>query len=185
MEDTRFSIRHATDSDAEAIAKVHVTAWREAYAKILPAQMLTGIDVAQRTSRWRKILQTKAECKDDMVAVSIRGKDILGFVSVGPQRNEKLRLQGFSAEIEALYVLHAEQRIGIGRALLRKGADHLLQVGHQAVALWVLEGNRPARAFYESIGADQIDEREDERGAITLKECAYGWPDLNKLASRR
>jgi len=50
------SIRHARVEDAEAIAAVHVAAWRESYTGLVPAEMLASLSVDERADRWRRIL---------------------------------------------------------------------------------------------------------------------------------
>ena len=39
-----FQIRDARSEEAAGIARVHVDAWRDAYAALLPSQHLTGLD---------------------------------------------------------------------------------------------------------------------------------------------
>ena len=185
MADANTQIRTARLSDAEAIAAVHVASWREAYTGLLPE-----LNVDERTKRWRKILEAKSNKADDMTAVAMVGTRLLGFVSVGPQRDEKLHSQGFTAEFQALYVLKSAQRSGVGGKLLQQGAEHMLETGHRNAALWVLEDNGPARAFYEAMGARPIGLgarpirlREDVRGEVSLIELAYGWRDLRELVT--
>jgi hypothetical protein len=49
--------------------------------------------------------------------------------------------------------------------------------------VWVLAAN-PGRAFYATLGGQQVDEKEITIGAAPLLEVAYGWPDLRELAHR-
>jgi ribosomal protein S18 acetylase RimI-like enzyme len=57
-------------------------------------------------------------------------------------------------------------------------SSSLQQRGFSAAALWVLRENLRARRFYERLGGKVIAETEDVRGAATLVELAYDWPDL-------
>ncbi len=50
------NIRPATAMDADAIAKVHVTAWRESYSGLVPDLVLDALSVSSRAERWRRIL---------------------------------------------------------------------------------------------------------------------------------
>lgn len=84
------SVLKAGTADAEAIALVHISSWQEAYRGLLPDRILSGLDVTDRADRWRKILRTKAEKTDGLVAIAAQGSKVVGFVSVGPQRDEKL-----------------------------------------------------------------------------------------------
>ena len=182
MTNSRTLIRAATPADAEAIASVHVVSWREAYEDLLPKKMLSALDVAERSKRWRSILSSKSEKSEMPVFIAMREEKTIGFVSAGPQRQKDLNRQGFAGEIEALYVLKARQRSGVGRELLHVAAENLLQAGISSAALWVLEDNYPARGFYEAMGARPITTRKDVRGDVVLSELAYGWVDLVMLA---
>lgn len=52
----------------------------------------------------------------------------------------------------AIYLLAERRRQGIGRQLRAASAAWLQAHGYQAVLLWVLEANGPARTFYEMLG---------------------------------
>ncbi len=53
----------------------------------------------------------------------------------------------------------------------------------RGAALWVLEGNVPARRFYEALGGAVVGRREDHRGKGTLLvEVACGWATVTSLA---
>ena len=51
-----FSIREAAPGDAPDFASSQVLAWRAAYAGILDAGYLAGMDVERLTQRWAGIL---------------------------------------------------------------------------------------------------------------------------------
>jgi hypothetical protein len=57
-------------------------------------------------------------------------------------------------------------------------AGALLERGHRAVSLWVIDTNWVARRFYESLGGTPIAEKR-----AGLVEVAYGWTDLRRLLS--
>lgn len=80
-----------------------------------------------------------------------------------------------------LYVLARAQRQGIGRTLMRLAAERLAEQGFASAGLWVLEGNRPARAFYDALGGSVLARRVDSRDGWTLPEVAYGWDGLAQL----
>ncbi len=103
---------------------------------------------------------------------------IIGFGSSGPQPDASLPCSG---EIRALYVLRTAQRQGVGRALMAAVARDLLAQGHASASLWVLEGNVPARRFYEALGGRELARREQQREGFSAVGIAYGWPDLNAL----
>lgn len=112
------------------------------------------------------------------------GLSIAGFGSCGRQRSPDLAEAGFDGEFQAIYVLQAAQRRGVGRALMAEMARDLVSRGFQGGALWVLDGNRPARGFYEALGGHVIGAREDRRDKdLTLAEVAYGWASLGTIGA--
>ena len=174
-------VRRALESDAETLASVHVTAWREAYSELLPAEMLSRLDVADRAERWAGIIADFSRENAGSAFLAVEPGGAKGFVSVGEQRDQALADRGYSGEITAIYVLEAAQRRGIGRALLREAATHLRRSGHTAAALWVLEKNWKARRFYEALGSRPVAQRQETRPDALLHEVAYAWDDLSLL----
>ena len=131
-------VRTAADADVEAIAAVQVAAWRVAYAGIMPAAFLAGLDPAE-VARARRELPPQANM---LVAESPAG-DVRGFCV-------------FSAhEVHAIYVDPAHTGEGHGRALLAAARE---AIGGAFVA-WVAERNHPARRFFERSGLAADGER--------------------------
>lgn len=179
------SIRLAQLEDAEAIAGVHVAAWRESYTGLVPAEMLASLSVEERADRWRRILGDPDPAVATVAFVACaRGGAVVGFGSCGRQRSAELARAGFGGEFQAIYVLRAAQRCGVGRALMGAMARALADRGLQGGALWVLAGNQPAMDFYGRLGGAVVAQREDERGeGIILAENAYGWASVALLAA--
>ena len=48
------TIREAARQDCDAIGEVHVAAWRETYAGLLPEAMLAGLSPGRRADMWRR-----------------------------------------------------------------------------------------------------------------------------------
>jgi GNAT superfamily N-acetyltransferase len=87
------------------------------------------------------------------------------------------------AEIRILYVRDAHQRRGIGRALVQAAAERLAAWGHSGLLIWVFEPHERARRFYEALDGQLRGERTREIRGFTVHEVAYGWDDLQFLAS--
>jgi GNAT superfamily N-acetyltransferase len=155
------------------VAHVHVQAWREAYAGIIPDAVLAGLDPAPRMAMWRQVL-----ARGRTVHLAEQQGTLVGFAAGRPQSDASLP---YSGEIAAIYVLHSAQRCGIGRALMAAVARELLAQGHTGATLWVLDANRPARRFYEALGGKVIVAREQERDGVRAIGIAYGWSDLSLL----
>jgi ribosomal protein S18 acetylase RimI-like enzyme len=190
------AIRRARPGDAAAIAAVHVAAWRETYAGLVPKRMLSAFSVAERTRRWHRILTASDPSLGSAVFVAVaRDRGIVGFGSCGRQPVAALLADGFAGEFSALYLLAAHQRQGLGRRLMALMAQDLLARELRGAALWVLRDNEPARRFYEVLGAkvvgqrvETVDEHLTGRRAQArddeLHEVAYGWLDLSILVPR-
>jgi ribosomal protein S18 acetylase RimI-like enzyme len=188
-----IAIRRAQVGDAAAIATVHVAAWRETYAGLVPERMLSALSVEERTGRWHRILTLPDPSMESAVFVAGSDQGVVGFGSCGRQRVATLVADGFTGEFSALYVLAAHQRRGIGRRLMVLMAQDLMARDLCGAALWVLRDNHPARAFYEALGAKVVGQRVETVGEHVrgerrvraddeLHEVAYGWPDLSILA---
>jgi ribosomal protein S18 acetylase RimI-like enzyme len=137
--------RAAHPADAQAIAAVHVATWRDAYAGLLPDELLAGLDVDEWAERWRGRLAAPAE--GTFALVFETAGQVGGFVSGGPSRDE---FPG--GEVYAIYVDPACQGRDAGRRLLAAAARHLAEARFTDASLWVLADNDPARGFYESQG---------------------------------
>jgi phosphoribosylanthranilate isomerase len=166
-------LRRATPADAEALGEVHVAAWREAYAGLMPDRVLTRLDPGKRATMWRRTLE-----QGTRVNVAQRAGTIVGFASSGAQRDLSVPVR---AEIHAIYVRRSAQRQGVGRALMSAVARDLLAQGYTSALLWVLEANTPARRFYEELGGREICRRQQERDGFSATGIAYAWEDLNSL----
>lgn len=175
-------IRPAISDDAEMIAEIHVQAWRETYAGLLPKSLLDGLSVEQRMTWWRTVLDELVTPQRAVYLATDDQARTIGFGSYGPQRDPKLDAAGYGGEFEAIYLLDEAKRQGIGRQLMKTMAAAMLAGGYQGAALWVLRENDPARWFYEALGAAIIGKREERRSdALVLHEVAYGWRSLGPL----
>jgi len=176
------SIRAATEADAKTIAALHVEAWRESYAELIPAKALALFDVEEQARRWREILGA-APASDLVLLLRFGDEPPCGFASCGRQRGPRLEALGYAGEVQALYILQNGQRRGGGRALMRVMARHFLAQGWDAASVWLFRDNLPARRFYEAMGAVPTGEAGvwETLGQV-LPDVAYGWRDLSGLA---
>jgi phosphoribosylanthranilate isomerase len=166
-------LRHADHADAEALARVHVQAWREAYVGQVPDAVLQGLDPAQRAVMWRDAMARTAQ-----VQLAIQDGEIIGFGASRPQPDPTLP---FAGEISAIYVLRHAQRLGTGRRLMAAMAQDLLARSLQSASLWVLETNAPARRFYAELGGVEVARRPRIREGFSAVGVAYAWDDVRIL----
>lgn len=135
-------------SDAEAIAEVHIRAWKDTYDHLLPAGFFTTEWQEGRRQLWRVILGTENPHRSVRVAVSeTPGEErrIVGFALAGRPQDAKAP-RGLL--LYSLYVLAEHHGAGVGQGLLEA------VLGDRPAFLWVERTNARARAFYERNGFD-------------------------------
>jgi GNAT superfamily N-acetyltransferase len=122
-----WSIRPATDADAEEISEILVAAGRVAWGPFL------GEARVEEANRGRVH-------PADLVAVDEAG--VLAFVS----------WNATTGEIDRLYTHPRGWRRGAGRVLLERAVEALRAAGLRQAWLVTEERNEGARRFYESVG---------------------------------
>ena len=140
------ALRPATPADADAVAAVHVASWRSIYAGLLPEGLIGAQTLERRRRQWRSLLRAPGQ----RTWVAELAGEVVGFCNAGPARDDDLP-EGVG-EVYAIYLLAGVWRRGLGRALWRAGVEALAADGCAEVAVWVLEGNERALAFYRSLG---------------------------------
>ncbi|MDB5802634.1 MAG: hypothetical protein JWL63_3573 [Rhodocyclales bacterium] len=165
-------IRPATPDDAQAIAEVHVAAWRSAYAGLMPQNVLDALSVEQRAAGWHRTLSSPGSSMTS-VASGEDGK-VVGFALYGPSRDED-RVNGLTGELLAINLLPQVWRCGFGRSLCDQALSHAQDQGWQSLTLWVLRENAGARAFYESMGfeLDGMEKTDTRLVGSPLNELRY------------
>ena len=160
-----MNVRAATAADANAIAQIHVDAWRAAYRGTMPDDYLDSLQVAERERMWSGVLARPAPAK------LVVNEPLTAFCYYGPSRDGE---EGV-AEIYALYVRPDAWRQGAGRLLCEHAHADMRQREFPAVALWVLITNTLARNFYDRIGyAPDGAERQNTRlTRFALHEMRY------------
>jgi GNAT superfamily N-acetyltransferase len=91
------------------------------------------------------------------------------------------RRHGLDAELTALYLIGGAQRAGIGRRLVAAVAAAQRAHGANGLIVWVISGNKAARAFYERLAAELLVEQPFTWDGMDLVEVGYGWRDLSAL----
>ncbi len=158
-------IRDATPDDAHAVASLQVSAWRAAYAGILPNQLLAELSVELREDSWRAAIEDPS----GLVLVAA-DKELLGFCALAlPSRDEDGDER--TAEVSATYVDPSRWQGGIGRSLLTQALGSLEDGRWDAVTLWVFRRNAQARAFYARSGfrPDGTTSTHDASGVTTAR----------------
>lgn len=173
---SRFVIFPPGPADAEDLARVHVTSWRETYRDLLPAAFLARMSQADYARRFARALTAPSAHEVTLAAGDRYG--LAGYASGGPSR----RGEAGEAEVAVLYVLSAAQGEGVGRALLAETARALQARGARSLVISVLRDNVRARGFYEHLGGQPDPPRQEPGpGGRLLYEVAYRWPEIGDL----
>ena len=139
-------IRKAQTSDANAIARIHLTSWQVVYRGHIPDEVLNNLSLNEREQMWRELLE-----KNVNVLVLLKDDNLVGFISFGPSqdnRDDPL----YIAEITTLYIMPNEWRNGFGKKLLNAAISLIIKSNFRTVILWVVDSNQRAKSFYEING---------------------------------
>jgi GNAT superfamily N-acetyltransferase len=173
---TEITIRPATPADAVAIAQVRVDAWRTTYKGMIPDAYLAAMKVEESAALWEKILT--AGPNSTSVFVAVDASAVVGFAAGHMLAEPK---HGVDAELSAVYLVRDAQRTGVGQRLVATVAAAQRAHGATGLIVWVIAGNKAARAFYEKLGAELLIEQPFTWDGMDLVEAGYGWRDLNAL----
>jgi len=133
-----IEIRGATLEDVPRIARVHAKADWESHAPLFGAQAY-ALDVAECEQRWRQALRDG------------------GVLLVATDRGVIVGLGHACADrIDALYILAAYHRQGIGKAMLARLLHALHERGIREARFDVVAVNAQAIAFYAAQGARPV-----------------------------
>ena len=169
-----YAIIPAGPGDAAALARVHVTAWRQTYDGILPPGYLDRLSVPLQARRWRRRLTDGAETT--LLAEGPAGA--VGYASTTWSRHAGAEHE---AEINTLYLVRDAQGVGLGRDLLTAAARLMAARGATSLVIGVLRDNVRARGFYERLGGRCEDGAGDWVAGRTVATVDYRWDDLAAL----
>ncbi len=147
-------VRSPDPGDAGRLAEINVMTWRHAYAGIVPAAYLDGLDLAAFQERWRtQLVEGRAGASFLVATVD---EVACGYVVFGGYRRQEdgdpdEDVAGWG-EIYAIYTDPGFQGRGAGGALHDAAIGGLRVAGCTRAALWVLVGNEPSRRWYAARG---------------------------------
>lgn len=163
--------RVALVADAPAIARLHAQSWRIAYRGALSDAYLDGPIEAERLTVWRQRLEQPAS--NQFVMLAHQHEQAAGFICAYGAEDPT-----WGTFIDNLHVAHEFKRQGIGASLMQRVAAWSRR--HHAgcsLYLWVLQSNRPAQRFYESIGGTLAGEGTwQPPDGSALPKLRYTWP---------
>lgn len=168
-------VRPARSLDGEAVAEVHVAAWKAAYPGLVDQDYLDGLRAADHVTGWRRRIRSR-ELGTTQVALDPQGF-VIGFVSYGASRDPDTLGAG------ELYSLHVHPRHwgrGVGKVLFDACVRALRRDGYRELHLWVMQNDPRALGFYRGrgLGPDGAFKRDEPDDGVRLDLVRYtGWID--------
>jgi ribosomal protein S18 acetylase RimI-like enzyme len=174
MSDSRVAniyYREANVADCPGVANVHVRAWRESFAEIVPQAFLDKMSVEKRALAFAERF-----CDESyrMYVAEVPKRGIVGFVDFGEPRE---RIAAYETELYAIYILPEFQRRGVGRRLFDLGVEALIKDGKSSMYLLALEVS-PYKSFYEKMGGRVVGRKRIELEAVMFEAEVHGWDSL-------
>lgn len=145
------SVRPARPQDAERVARVQLSTWRQAYPD-LPLDV-PEVEVA---AVWLRAVEQPPTPRHRLL-VAMDAAELVGFAASGPLDDEDLRAgsAGDVSSDSALTALLVEPRWGRrghGSRLLAATVDHWRLDGTTRAVAWLLERDAVSSAFLQSSG---------------------------------
>lgn len=164
-----INIRLAKAADAYKIAEIHVISWQKIYRGHIPAVVLDSLSISKREQQWRALIDNATS-----ILLIEKNNKILGFASFCPSRDIDTN-PTTCGEISAIYLNPTVWHQGLGKKLCNRALTELEKMGFNQVILWVLQENKLARKFYESIGFTNTKHTKKERydKDVILNEVRY------------
>jgi ribosomal protein S18 acetylase RimI-like enzyme len=167
MTQALITIRRALPGDAEQIAAVHDSAWREAYRGLIPGRELEKLIARRGPDWWRRAVAQGSR----LLVFSLHGT-IGGYVTYGRNRAPSMHFDG---EIFELYLAPEYQGMGFGSRLFKAARHDLAANGLDSMLVWTLSDNARALAFYRRMGGEQVRRASEHFGAEKLGRLAFGF----------
>ena len=127
------SVRLARENDAPAVGLVQAAVWRDAYAGVLPAQVLDTFEPTAFANAWRRSLAAPPAGVYRLLA-ACAGDQVVGFASIGPSQDPDASPE--TGELSAIGVHPRARRAGHGSRLLNATVDTLRGAGAETLHTW-------------------------------------------------
>jgi GNAT superfamily N-acetyltransferase len=161
-------VREATPDDIPALARLHVKTWNDTYPIVVNPP-----SVQLRERQWREQFANSDGSWFCFVIENSRG-ELVGYAKGKLYASDDL--PDYAGELNKIYLLREYQRLGLGRRLVGYVARRFLDQGISAMVLFGTPQN-PSCAFHEALEGQKLLGKNGEFHG------AYGWSDLQRLAS--
>jgi GNAT superfamily N-acetyltransferase len=143
------TVRPAREGDSVAVTRIQVHTWLTCYAPHLPPGALDALDATLVEAGWRAAISSPPSPAHRLL-VSLSAGTIVGYLAVGPAEDEDAA--PVDAELLALTVEPAEQRMGHGSRLLAAAVSTLVDAGYRLARTWTFDGDAPLHTFLSAAG---------------------------------
>jgi ribosomal protein S18 acetylase RimI-like enzyme len=143
---SRYQVRHASLTDARAVAEIHVAAWQAAYKGVLPDEHLASMSLDKRQAFWREAI----DLAEPQVLVATDADEVVGFVAFDRSRDKGT--PPTTGEIWAIAAAPALWSTGVGLALWDGARDGLEEEGCTKVTAWLPLRNERVLRFFDLAG---------------------------------
>jgi ribosomal protein S18 acetylase RimI-like enzyme len=153
--------------DAEALADVHESAWREAYSGILPAIALEQMIARRGPGWWQRAVAARRG-----ILVLDAGGEVAGYATFG---QSKLARRPGVGEIHELYLAPHYQGIGLGKRLFTASVEKLRERACTGLLVRSLADNERAVEFYRRRGGRIVARASERIGGRELATVIFRW----------
>ena len=162
------TLRTATPAHAGKISRLYAQSWREAYPGLVPQSYLDALP----DHYWTQTVADWIATGRFTALLACEKEEIVGCAIYGPARTEEYEGWG---ELVSLYIKPGYFHKGYGSRLVKHMVLEMKRQGLSGCYLWVLDGNRRARAFYEKAGFKNTGETiAFPLADAMLLDCRYG-----------
>jgi GNAT superfamily N-acetyltransferase len=152
-------VRPAGPDDAVEIARIQLATWRQAYRRILPRQVLDGLDEAWITSRWAASIEKPPTARHRVLVAVEQAQQsyLVGFAASGEADEAALApdepaLDPDVASVTDLLVEPRWARRGHGSRLLSACVEHWRADAFRTAVAWAFDADTAMKAFLASAG---------------------------------
>ncbi len=162
-----IDMKTARLEDAEAIARIHVSCWRDVYP-FMPEDVHAARGFDYRLRQWTELLST-SDPNRQILIINDDGTTI-GFTMV--KENDDPAIPEARGELHAAYFLPQYRGHAIGIHALNRMIHFLWSRDLWPVCLWAFRDN-PVREKYEKAGWTPVVHRERDVAGFMIPEVGY------------